>query len=113
VARGLNAYALLQFVGALLLAIGLLVAGGALSRAQLFVAVLVVLWTLVNIGGIFDHRPWTLVSEVARLPAVAILVATNVPDCTAVVLAGLTLSVAAMWLFLLSFRHHFGGATLH
>ncbi len=107
VPRGLNVYALVQFVSALLLAIGLLVARDALSYAQLVVAALLVLWTLLNIGGIFDHRPWALVSELVRLPVVAALVVANVPDHQATVSVGLPLVVLAMWLFLLGCRRHF------
>ena len=56
VPRTLNVYALMQFVAALILAVGLLVTGGTLPRTQLIVAALLVLWTLLNIGGIFDRR---------------------------------------------------------
>ena len=108
VPRGLNVYALVQFVSALLLAVGLLVTRRyALLHAQLVVAALLVLWTLLNIGGIFDHRPWALVSELVRLPVVAALVVANVPDHQATVSVGLPLVVLAMWLFLLGCRRHF------
>jgi alkylglycerol monooxygenase len=113
VPRGLNAYALVQFVAALLVAIGLLAAGNTLSRAQLVVAAVLVLWTLLNIGGIFDHRPWALASELVRLPVAAAMVAAGLRDSRAIVPSGLALFVLAMWLFLLRYRRHFVCAREH
>jgi alkylglycerol monooxygenase len=113
VPRGLNAYALVQFVTALLLAVGLLVAANTLSRAQLGVAAVLVLWTLLNIGGIFDHRRWALFSELVRLPVAAIAVSVNIPHGTAMVPVGLALTVPAMWLFLLTYRRQFFGERDH
>src|SRR4029077_19864800 len=80
VPRGLNAYALAQFVTALLLAVGLLAAGTSLPRGELVVAAVLVLWALLNIGGIFDHRRWALPSELLRLPVTAATLAARLPD---------------------------------
>jgi alkylglycerol monooxygenase len=112
VPRGLNVYALLHFVGTLLLAVVLLAAGGSLPRGALVVAVVLVLWALLDIGGIFDHRPWALPSELLRLPVTAALLASRLPDGSwhAPAQAGLALVVVAMWCYLLSYRRQFDGA---
>jgi alkylglycerol monooxygenase len=74
--REWNAYALFQFVITLLAAFGVLAAGQSLSRGALAMAAVLVLWALLNIGGIFERRSWVLYSELAR-PAVAAGVITS------------------------------------
>ena len=113
VSRGLNAYALAQFVAALLLAFG--APGGRTNRSlrgELIVAAVLVLWALLNIGGIFEHRRWALISELFRLPVTAALLAVKLPDGSwlVAVQAGLAMAVVALWLFLLSHRHQFDAA---
>lgn len=110
--RALNVYALLHFVAALLLAVGLLVAGKSLRPHELVVLAALVLWAVLNIGGIFDHRRWALPSELVRLPATAAVLATLLADGSWRVpaQASLALAVAALWLFLLTYRREFDGA---
>jgi len=112
VPRGLNAYALVHFLAALILAVGLLAAGKSLPRGELVVAAVLVLWALLNIGGIFDHRRWALPSELLRLPVTAGALATRLPQGTwlAPAQVGLTLAVVAFWLCLLVYRRQFDGA---
>ena len=62
------------------LAVGLLAAGRSLARGELVVAAVLVLWALLNIGGIFDHRRWALPSELLRLPVTAAALAARLPD---------------------------------
>ena len=112
VPRGLNAYALAHFVGALILAVGLLAVGKSLPRGELVVAALLVLWALLNIGGIFDHRRWALPSELLRLPVTAGTLATRLPQgpWLAPTQVGVALAVVAFWLCLLTYRRQFDGA---
>jgi alkylglycerol monooxygenase len=107
--RALNVYALAQFVAALLLAFGLMAAGKSLARGEVIVAAVLVLWALLNIGGIFEHRGWALISELLRIPVTAALLGVKLPDGSWLLTAqaGLAMAVAAIWLFLLSHRHHF------
>ena len=107
--RALNVYALAQFVAALLLAFGLMAAGKSLARGEVIVAAVLVLWALLNIGGIFEHRGWALISELLRIPVTAALLGVKLPDGSWLLSAqaGLAMAVAAIWLFLLSHRHHF------
>jgi alkylglycerol monooxygenase len=110
--RGLNAYVLAQFVAALLLGIGLLAAGKSLARGELLIAAVLVLWALLNIGGIFDHRRWALVSEHLRVPVTAALLALKLPNGSWLVAAqaGLVMAVVALSLFLFAYRRQFDGA---
>ena len=112
VPRAVNVYTLAHFVGALLLAVALLAAGQSLPRVELAVAAALVLWAMLNIGGILDHRPWALASEFLRLPVTAALLAAKLPagPWLAPAHAGMALSVMGMWLFLLAFRRQIGGA---
>ena len=112
VPRGLNAYVLVNFVGALLLAVGLLAAGKSLARGELAVVAAAVLWALLNFGGIFDHRRWAFPSELVRLPVTAAILATRLPEGSWRIpaLASLVLSALAMTLWLLRYRGHFDGA---
>ena len=103
---------LLHFVAVLLLAVGLLAAGKSLPRGELVVGAVLVLWALLNIGGIFDHRRWALASELLRLPVTAAMLAARLPDGSwrAPAQAGLALAVVASWLCLLAYRREFDGA---
>jgi sterol desaturase/sphingolipid hydroxylase (fatty acid hydroxylase superfamily) len=89
--RALNAYALVQFVGALALAVILLAIGESMARRELAIDVALVLWALLNVGGIFDHRRWALPSELLRLPVSAAMLAARIPNSVGIVSAGLAL----------------------
>jgi sterol desaturase/sphingolipid hydroxylase (fatty acid hydroxylase superfamily) len=112
VPRSLNAYAFLHFAGALLLAVGLLAAGKSLPKSELAVAAALVLWALLDIGGIFDHRRWALPAELLRLPVTAAILGARLPEGSWQSPAqwGLALAVFAMWLFLLKHCREFDGA---
>jgi alkylglycerol monooxygenase len=109
VSRGLNAYATAHFVATLVAAFGLLAVNQSLPRRDLVVAGVLVLWALLNIGGIFEHRRWALYSELVRLPVTAALIASSLPQGSWLLTAqaGLMIAVIAFWLFVLSFRHQF------
>jgi sterol desaturase/sphingolipid hydroxylase (fatty acid hydroxylase superfamily) len=111
VPRGLNAYVLAHFVGALALAVGILVADGSMARGTLFVPAALVLWALLNTGGILDHRRWAFPSELLRLPVTAAALAAWLPKSPwrAPAQAALALSVLAFSLWLLYYRHEFDG----
>ena len=82
VPRGLNVYALIHFVGVMPMTVGLMAEGTALPRGELVVGALLVLWALLNLGGIFDHRRWALSSELVRLPLTAATLAAKLPDAS-------------------------------
>jgi alkylglycerol monooxygenase len=111
--RGLNAYAFAQFVAALLLAFVLLAGARSLASRELFVGVGLVLWTLLNLGGIFERRRWVLVSELLRLPVTAAVLAAKLPVGPWLVPAqvGFAVAVVAMAVLLLSYRRVFDPAT--
>jgi hypothetical protein len=70
--RGMNAYAFVQFILTLAGAFGLLAAGGGLPRGSLMIAAVLVLWSLLNLGGIFECRSWVFASELARLSCIGV-----------------------------------------
>jgi alkylglycerol monooxygenase len=109
---GLNVYAFFHFVATVLLAVGLLAVGDSPPRGQLFFLVALVLWALLNIGGIFDHRRWALYSELVRLPVAAAALAAHQPPGAwrGPLAAVLTVAVAGMWLFLFKHRGQFHGS---
>ena len=41
--------------------------------------VVMVLWGLLNVGGIFEQRPWAMASELLRLPATGVALALALP----------------------------------
>ena len=108
---GLNAYVLVNFVAALLLAVWLLVAGKSLAGGEIAAGVLLVLWALLNIGGIFEHRRWAFPSELLRLPVTAAIVAGRLPEgpWQGSIQVGLVLATAANMLWLLKYRGQFDG----
>jgi sterol desaturase/sphingolipid hydroxylase (fatty acid hydroxylase superfamily) len=109
--RGLNAYALAHFAGALPMTGVLMAAGTSHARGGLFVLAVLVFWALLNIGGIFDHHRWALPSEILRLPVTAAALAARLPDGSwlAPAQGGLALAVVASWLCLLAYRRQFDG----
>jgi sterol desaturase/sphingolipid hydroxylase (fatty acid hydroxylase superfamily) len=109
--RGLNAYALLHFVVTLLSAINLLATAGSRRGGELVVPAGLVLWALLDLGGIFDHRRWALPAELLRLPATAAWLAARLPEdpLLAPAQAGLALAVATSWLWLLAYHRQFHG----
>jgi hypothetical protein len=112
VSRALDAYAFVNFVLALLLAVGLMAAGRTMAGGELTALVLLVLWAMLNIGGILDHRKWALRSELLRLPVTAAVLATRLPEGSwrVPVLGGLAIALPAMGLFLWWHRGEFVGS---
>ena len=51
--------------------VGLMAEGESLPRGELVAGAVLVLWALLDLGGIFDHRRWALPSELLRLPVTA------------------------------------------
>jgi hypothetical protein len=92
--------------------VGLMGAGAALPRSQAAAGALLVLWGLLNLGGIFDHRRWALPSELLRLPATAAALAARLPDVPwrSPAQAALAMAVVASWLCLLAYRREFDGS---
>jgi sterol desaturase/sphingolipid hydroxylase (fatty acid hydroxylase superfamily) len=113
VPRGLDIYALSHFAAILPMAVGLMAAADGLPRIQSVAGAVLVLWSLLNLGGIFDHRRWALPSELLRLPATAAAVASRVPDVPwrTPAMAALATAVIASWLCLLAYRREFHGAS--
>ncbi|MEM8933088.1 MAG: sterol desaturase family protein [Acidobacteriota bacterium] len=102
--RVLGAYVVLQFVGASVGTLALLHFGDALTLwAQITIAVLVA-WTALNLGGLFEARGWVLPSELARhvatpLIALAVVHSHAPTHALAAVLVGVvTFGVSAAWL---------------
>jgi alkylglycerol monooxygenase len=114
VSRGLNAYAFVNFVVALLLAIGALANGKSMAGRELVALALLVLWALLDIGGIFERRAWALRSELLRLPVTAVVLAIGLPDGPwhLHAQACLAVSVAGLVLWLLWNRGELGGDAL-
>jgi hypothetical protein len=112
VPRGLNIYALAHFVAIIPMTVGLMGAGESIPRVQAAAVASLVLWALLNLGGIFDHRRWALPSELLRLPATAAALALRLPDVPwrSPAQTALAMAVVASWLCLLAYRREFDGA---
>jgi hypothetical protein len=109
---GLNVYAFVNFVGALFLAVGLLAGGRSLARGELALLAVLVLWALLNVGGIFDHRRWAFASELLRLPVTAAVLGFRLVGGSSPVAGRLGLAFAAAFLmsWLLLYRREFDGS---
>jgi alkylglycerol monooxygenase len=112
VPASLDFYALAHFVAILPMAVGLMAAAESLPRIEVAGGAALVLWALLNLGGIFDHRRWAFPSELLRLPATAAAVASRLPDAPwlTAVLTALALAVGASWVCLVAYRREFDGA---
>jgi alkylglycerol monooxygenase len=107
---GLNVYGFVHFVVVLSLAFGLLALGQSLPRHELVLLAMLVLWGVLNVGGIFDRRRWALPSELARLPATAAALAWVLPDGLGYVPLGLMLGLASSWYTLVQYRRFLDGS---
>lgn len=76
---GLAAYAVSQFLIGLGAAIALLFVESRLSPAQAGALAAFALWTLLDVGALFDRAAWVLPAEVARWAFAALAVASLVP----------------------------------
>jgi sterol desaturase/sphingolipid hydroxylase (fatty acid hydroxylase superfamily) len=111
VPRVLDLYALAHFVAILPMTVGLMGTAERLPRAEVIIGAVLVLWALLNLGGIFDHRRWAFISEWLRLPATAAAVGARLPDgrWSMPTMAGLATAVVASWACLVAFRRIFDG----
>lgn len=80
---GVRRYALVQFAPLIAATFVMLLADPAVHARLLAVALLLVLWTLVSVGGLLDGRRWAVPLEVARLAALAALLVAWPPLPTA------------------------------
>lgn len=117
VPRGLNSYVVLHFAGALAMAVSLMVNRRA-PVAQLGPPTVLVLWSLVNFGAIFEHRRWVLPSELLRLAALVLALIVRSRELGASSLGtgvaaavGVVLAAVSAWC-LLRFRAEFDGRAL-
>ncbi len=85
--RPVGEYACVQFAFLGVMAVGLISFGTSLDAGVAAAAGLAVAWGLLNLGGLFETRPWALHSEAAR---VALL-----PLASLVVLSGASAWIAA------------------
>ncbi len=113
ISRGLNVYAFVHFIVTLTGAFALLAAGKSLAPPELLIAGVLILWAMLDIGGIFEQRPWALYSDLWRLPVTVALVALKLPTGgrSVAALGALAVVAAGSWLFLVSRRHDFGAVT--
>ena len=83
-----------------------------MGGGELAVFAALVLWALLNVGGVFEHRRWALPSELMRLPVTAGLLATRLAESSwrGLALWGLVLVVMGLALCLLWHRGEFEGA---
>lgn len=97
--RRVGEYALLQFALLTGLSVGLISFGRSLEPAVAIATGVAVAWGLVNLGGLFESKPWAAPSEsvrVALLPLAALLL---LPASVAWLAAGaLALGTALFWL---------------
>jgi sterol desaturase/sphingolipid hydroxylase (fatty acid hydroxylase superfamily) len=109
--RALNIYGFVHFVAILLLTFGLMAVGDSLPRRELLFLAVLVMWGLLNIGGMFDRRRWALPSELARLPVTAAGLAFALPDYLGYVPLGLMLALAWSWYTLVQERRSLDGSS--
>ncbi len=102
--QGLTLYALVQFVGLIGITVGLLFLGKHLPAWGRIAIALMVLWTSLSIGGLFEARRWVLPSELARLAALPLLALLLAPGLERQAIAlvalggGLFFGLCAAWL---------------
>jgi hypothetical protein len=87
----------------------LLAGATSLPRGELLAGISLVLWALLNLGGIFEQRPWALASEFVRLPVTAVLLGARLPAGPWLLpaQAGLAAAVVVSWLCILAYRREF------
>ena len=111
--RPLAGYALFQFGLLVSLTIGLDFVGESIGLSAKLVGVALIIWGVLNIGGLFDGREWSFASEAARVVAAPLLPLVLLSGALAWVMAGLlALGTLAFAFRLLGLRDSLAGNTL-
>lgn len=104
----LSGYACFQFGLLVVLTIGLGLAGGSIALATKLAGVALIVWGLLNIGGLFDGRSWSFASEAGRVVVAPLLPLVFLSGGLAWTMAGaLALGTAAFALRLFGLRDSF------
>ncbi len=96
---GLNAYVLLHFVAVLVYSVNVLAMsdeGASLSTICLPAALVV--WSLVNVGGILERKRWVLPAELARLAALPLFATRWFPSDPPTMALAVLAVISAAWL---------------
>ena len=113
----LGGYVLIHFLGAVALTVLLLFRGGELSGVERLGLAAMVVWTLTNLGGVFDLKRWLPASELLRLAVlwaggIAAVAGVGVGDLIVVAVGvGGALVAGAFASWLLRYRGCFGKPT--
>ena len=111
--EALDRYVLVHFVAAMVLAFLYLFRFGTLEPEWKAALGLLLIWSVLNLGAIFEGRRWLPVSEVARLMAAVALIAVVARTPGLLVglgVAGIAAILSAIWLF--RYRNHFIAASV-
>jgi alkylglycerol monooxygenase len=101
----LSGYALFQFGLLVVLTIGFGLVGGSIELPAKLVGVVLIVWGLLNIGGLFDGRSWSFASEAGRVVVAPVLPLVFLSGALAWLMAGfLALGTAAFGFRLLGLR---------
>jgi sterol desaturase/sphingolipid hydroxylase (fatty acid hydroxylase superfamily) len=118
---GVHLYIFAHFVLALVVAVGVLVMARSKPGAGRFVLLpvaLLVIWSLVNVGGMFERRRWVFSAELARLAALATWALSILPvrneagAINLLVIGGVLLAAAGSVAWLWKVRVQFDGRAL-
>jgi hypothetical protein len=105
-------YALFQFALLVVLTIGLGFIGESIGLSAKLAGVALIFWGLLNIGGLFDGRTWSFVSEAARVVAAPLVPLVLLSGSLGWMMAGLlALGTVAFAFRLFGLRDFFAGGT--
>ncbi len=109
----LASYARFQFASLVAVAVALIFAGGEVELPAKLGGIALVVWGLVNIGGLFEGRTWSFASEAARVVVAPLLPLVLLSGAPAWVIAGLLVPGAVAFAVRLIDQRPFfrGGAT--
>ena len=108
----LSGYAIVQFGLLVVLTIGLGLVGGSIGLSAKLAGMVLVVWGLLNVGGLFDGRSWSFASEAARVVVAPLLPLVFLSGSLAWLMAGLlALGTGAFVIRLLGLRDFYAGNT--
>ena len=99
--RRVGAYALVQFALLALVAVGLITFGASLDRGIAAAGALAVTWGLLNLGALFEAKPWALRSEALRVAAMPLAALALLSGAAAwIATAAFVAAAACFWLWM-------------
>ncbi len=111
--KGLPIYIVVNFLLVALASTGLIFFESSMPRTQVVIGIVLVLFTSLIWGGMFEKKPWAFPAEIARLASIATLTISYfcLNQLTTIVMIASALTLIGLFVWLLRYRSAFATKT--